>query len=251
MVDQYETSKKADDFELFKRNFPVYDHIELPSIKKLLNNDLTGKRVIDLACGSGDSTRVLADLNPTELVGVDLSPAMIERAQKVFSSSSNPNYAKMKFYAKNCMEPLGLGQFDVVFSVHLLNYAYVKEDLLKFYQNMFDTTKDGGICCGLFNSPFVGVDDLKPGLYKKYGTNYRRHPDNINQDVEFFYGDQHLFTVKGCVWPSSYHEECAQKSGFKSFEWILLTLDTNYNDTEGYFNTYLATNPTVMFKLTK
>ena len=249
MTDQYDTEEKARDFDLFKKNFLVATHIEQPSIKKLLGPSLKGKRVIDLACGGGDSTRFLADLYPDELVGADLSSEMVRLAIK--RSNSEPKYSYIKFYVRNCLEPINLGQFDVVFSVHLLNYAYAKSDLIKFYQNMYDSTKEGGVCCGLLNSPFINVLQLTPGLFRKYGTEYTRNADNINQDVDFFFEDKHLFKVHGCVWPSEYHEECARKVGFKTFKWVQLTLDENYKDDEGFFDIYLNINPTVLFKLTK
>jgi SAM-dependent methyltransferase len=253
MPDQYETSQKAEDYEKFKKNFLVYHHIQVPSIRKLLDYDLSGKRVIDLACGSGDSTRILADLNPNELIGVDLSPAMIEHAKQLFSkeNQSNSNFAKMKFYVKNCMEPLNLGQFDIVFSCHMLNYAHTREDLLKFYQNMSNITKYGGVCCGILDSPFVSRSDLTPGLYRKYNIDYEREEDDVNQSLSFYQGEQLLFKVNECIWPSGFHEECAYRAGFKSFEWIAPTLDEHFVDKDGFFDTYLTKIPTSLFKLSK
>eukprot|EP01126_Amoeba_proteus_P003819 TRINITY_DN1128_c0_g1_i1.p1 TRINITY_DN1128_c0_g1~~TRINITY_DN1128_c0_g1_i1.p1 ORF type:complete len:196 (-),score=0.72 TRINITY_DN1128_c0_g1_i1:75-662(-) len=195
---------------------------------------------------------MLADLEPEELIGVDISESQVKRAIQVYANNPNPYYAKMKFYAKNCQEPLNLGQFDVVFSVHLLNYAYEKPDLLEFYSNMYEATKPGGICCGLINSPFITAEELNaPDRHIKYGIKYYRHADNIHQDVDFFYEGKHLFGVKGCVWPGEYHEECALKVGFTKIEWIKPSLDETHDDQEGYFDIYLKYNPTIFFKAYK
>lgn len=249
MVDQYESEKKAEGFDSFKENFPVFKWIEVPSIKKLLNNSLAGKRVIDLACGTGDSTRILADLGPDELVGVDLSAEMIRRA--IEKHKVMPKYSNIKFFAQNCQQPLNQGEFDIVFSVHLLNYAFERSQLVDFYSTMYQATKSGGVCCGLFNSPFVHRSDLKPEQYRKYGLDYVRHEDDFTQDVKFYNKDEFLFSVTGCVWPASVHEECSRQVGFKSHEWIKPSLDESYQDTDGFFDLYLNVNPTVMFKLTK
>ena len=43
-----------------------------------------GDRVLDLGCGSGDFSRVVAELVPDgELVGVDAQPSMIAEAERV------------------------------------------------------------------------------------------------------------------------------------------------------------------------
>ena len=250
MTDYYDSGEKADSFDLFKKNTFV-SLIEQPSIRKMLNYNLEGKRVIDLACGGGDSTKMLADMNPSELVGVDLSSSMIEKAIK--SCANDAKYSKIKFFAQNCLEPIrNEGQFDLVFAIHLLNYAFVKEDLLTFYRNMYEICREGGMCCGMINSPFISREELNvPGRLLKYGIEYFRHEDNVNQDVHFYWGDKLLFSVKGCVWPSEWHEECAKKAGFKSFEWIEPALDENYQDKDGFFDSYLKHNPTVFYKIFK
>src|SRR5258708_2098109 len=49
----------------------------------------TGPRVLDLGCGTGD---LLAALEPSLGVGVDLSPALIDRAQ-----SKQPHHSRLRF----------------------------------------------------------------------------------------------------------------------------------------------------------
>lgn len=58
------------------------DRIELYNTLKIVG-DLTGKRVIDVACGTGWLTRELSrQLNPSYVMGTDLSRDMIELAEK-------------------------------------------------------------------------------------------------------------------------------------------------------------------------
>jgi SAM-dependent methyltransferase len=44
--------------------------------------DLTGSRVLDVACGQGLATRALAERGARSVVGIDLSPEMIEIARR-------------------------------------------------------------------------------------------------------------------------------------------------------------------------
>jgi SAM-dependent methyltransferase len=54
-----------------------------PTSRALLERLAAGGRVVDLGCGPGDSTQLLADVcRPTALVGLDASAAHVERARR-------------------------------------------------------------------------------------------------------------------------------------------------------------------------
>jgi SAM-dependent methyltransferase len=246
MKDQYETSEKARKYDLFKKNL-FLSKIEQPSIHKLLDYNLEGKRVLDLACGTGDSTKMLAVLNPREIIGVDYSFEMIKTANEL---TTNQN--AIKYEVKDCSKPLGLGEFDVVFAAHLLNYASNEEILLNFYKCMFDSTELCGICCGVMMNIFLDREEFKVvNRYKKYGLEYFMHEDNQTLDIKFFYENEYLFDIKVWVWPPHVHEKCAREVGFKKVEFIKPSLDKNYNDEAKFFDTFLQFSPTVFYKFSK
>ena len=249
MADQYETDEKANYYALFKKNL-FLKHIEKPSIHKLLDYDLKGKRVIDLACGCGDSTKMLVDLNPEELVGVDYAETMINNAIK--SSANDPRFSHIKYYVRDCMEPLNLGEFDIVYSSYLLNYGKKPDELLKFYKSMYASTKPSGLCCGLIMNVFLDRKEFnEPERYKKYGLEYNRHENGELLDIKLFYDNKHLFDLRNWIWPSQVHEECARKAGFKKMEWVEPILDPAFDDKDGFFDTFLKYSPIVFYKLTK
>jgi ubiquinone/menaquinone biosynthesis C-methylase UbiE len=55
-------------------------YLNNPAVFKLIGN-IRGKRVLDLACGEGRNTRILAQKGTT-VTGIDLSPAMIKLAEQ-------------------------------------------------------------------------------------------------------------------------------------------------------------------------
>jgi SAM-dependent methyltransferase len=55
-------------------------NICLTRIKEILGNRLLGARVGDIACGEGYLSRFLAPLGPRQVIGVDLSAALVEIA---------------------------------------------------------------------------------------------------------------------------------------------------------------------------
>jgi arsenite methyltransferase len=79
-----------------------------------------GERILELGCGNGWATRLLAKAAPgVSAVGVDVSPAMIARAEVLHSHTLRARYEVMPF------ERLAFGDasFDRLFSMEALYYA--------------------------------------------------------------------------------------------------------------------------------
>jgi SAM-dependent methyltransferase len=85
--------------------------LEIESIAKFLRPT---DRVLDVGCGNGYTTRRIAPL-VREIVGVDYSPEMIERARREGGE-------RARFHVKDALElsPDDLGYFDVVLSERCL-----------------------------------------------------------------------------------------------------------------------------------
>ena len=60
---------------------PWRTYIETFTLMGLIG-DLSGKRVVDLACGGGGYTRLIRQQGVAEVVGVDLSARMVELARE-------------------------------------------------------------------------------------------------------------------------------------------------------------------------
>jgi SAM-dependent methyltransferase len=113
-------------------------HIERFTFFELLG-DLADKTVLDLACGEGFYTRQFKQHGAARVVGVDISPQMIELAR-----------------AEEARKPLGIeylvqdaGQldlperFDLVVAAYLLNYARDRDQLLTMTRAISRSLKPG------------------------------------------------------------------------------------------------------------
>ena len=79
-----------------------------------------GDQVLDLGCGNGWATRLLAKASPGgRAVGVDVAPAMIAQAETLHSFTIRARYEVMPFERLDFKD----GQFERVFSMEALYYA--------------------------------------------------------------------------------------------------------------------------------
>lgn len=112
--------------------------IEWPCVQPLLP-DVRGKRVLDLGCGTGHFTFLLEALGPLELVGVDLSPAMLALAKK---KAAEKGSAARFIHGDACAyRPERL--FDLIFSSTLTHYI---ERLDAFFVHVAEMLTEGGVC---------------------------------------------------------------------------------------------------------
>ncbi|HJV32983.1 MAG TPA: class I SAM-dependent methyltransferase, partial [Patescibacteria group bacterium] len=60
----------------------VQDAVVLPGAERLLS-PAPGKRYLDIACGEGAFTRLIARKSGVKVAGFDASPSLVERAKKL------------------------------------------------------------------------------------------------------------------------------------------------------------------------
>jgi SAM-dependent methyltransferase len=156
IADQYKRAKLQ----------PWRAYIERYTLLRLVG-DVSGKSVIDLACGEGYYARELQRLGAKRVVGVDLSHEMIALAR-----------------AEEARFPLGIDylvedarsldmptQFDLVFAAYLLNYAHTAEELTQMCRAITRCLKPGGLFVTANNHPAEPPTNFAAG--KKYGYSKR------------------------------------------------------------------------------
>jgi SAM-dependent methyltransferase len=123
--------------------------------------DVSGLRILDLACGTGYYTRELRRRGAARVVGVDLSADMVQAAR-----------------SREIEDPLGveylvadagaLGQvdhFDLVTGIHLLHYASSAEHLNAMCRSVSTNLKSGGRFIGYQINPGIS---RAPHYYDRY-----------------------------------------------------------------------------------
>jgi SAM-dependent methyltransferase len=95
---------------------PFNGWLERPAVRSLVPRPLSGTRVLEAACGAGAQCEWLIDLG-AEVVGVDLSPAMIEETRQRCRGRG-------RYLVADLAQPLALeaGSFDGVTCSLALHY---------------------------------------------------------------------------------------------------------------------------------
>jgi ubiquinone/menaquinone biosynthesis C-methylase UbiE len=118
---------------------------------------------LDVACGTGIATLLLARRGYSPVVGVDLSGAMIRIARTKSRAALNPRERAIHFEVQNAAT-LDLGEdrtFDLVISLFdSLNYILDPNDLQSAFRRIFAHTSPGGIFAFDMNSLYALSHDL-------------------------------------------------------------------------------------------
>ena len=114
-----------------ERSAPFYDLLKLVEIRPHI-------KAIDLGCGTGELTRVLADTLPeSDVTGLDSSSQMLDAARAV--SHSNPNLR----FEQGDLSKLS-GSWDLIFSNAAIQWC---EDHKKLIPHFFSKLDSGGQLC--------------------------------------------------------------------------------------------------------
>ena len=110
------------------------------NVEAVIKPYIRGARVLDLACGNGHHSRACIGWGASSVVGVDISPTMIDVARRSTTSE------KIVFEVADCSKPQKYrgGEYDLVFAGWLLNYAPSGSDMADMFRNVALNLKDGG-----------------------------------------------------------------------------------------------------------
>lgn len=121
-----------------------------------LFGEVSGKRVLDIGCGSGHSLFYMGERSAAELWGIDISSAQIDNARNFLNKNG--------FYPKLFVSPMEenpgipLNYFDIVYSIYALGWTV---DLEKTIGMISKYLKQGGAFIFSWDNPILECLEAK------------------------------------------------------------------------------------------
>ena len=227
-------------------------HCQDPVIFRALG-DIRGKSLLDLACGDGFYTRRFrAECGADPVVGVDLSPKQVERAQAI-----------------ERQKPLGIDyivgdvtglrldrRFDVATAIHLLHYLENAAEIESALRKISDLLSEGGHFVTMIANPEFDLDKhdaldskTKFGYYFSLaepgnGGLMRFHPGGFDKEREL--------TIEFRRWDRGFINPIAVDVGFTP-EWHDPFINAEGLETygAGFFENYVANPQSKLLRLSK
>ena len=190
------------------------EYVAKPTLVTLLG-DTSGKKVIDLGCGSGYSTRLVRGTGSNEVVGVDVSSQQILIAQEMekkkplgitYQQSDVSDDSFLQFH-----------DFDVATALYLLHYASTKDELYTLCNNIHHSLRPGG--------RFITINSNSdnPTLENaKYGITAKILPpvvEGATRIVTYLDEDQQICSFNTYFWEKETYEAALTNAGFEEIEW--------------------------------
>ncbi|GGR57483.1 class I SAM-dependent methyltransferase [Streptomyces roseolus] len=221
-VQQYDGIGEA--FEGFKA-LPLTRYGEVPSVLGIVG-DVTGKSVLDLACGTGFYSRELKRRGASDVLGVDISSEMIAAARSL-----------------EALDPLGLRyevgdvaelavpdrSFDLALAVQCLNYAGSIAELEQMCARIHRALVPGGLLHVFAQKPDYAFDCAS---LESYGFRCEPTGEEIETGPRVRVTallDPHPITIVGSAPRREVYENALTKAGFTDLEWVPMTVSA-----EGY-----------------
>jgi SAM-dependent methyltransferase len=242
-----EYDRVAPDYQESKR-LPFRLHVEEYTTFRLLP-DLTGRSVVDLACGEGIYSRKLMLLGATRVVGVDISAKMIALARR--AEAAVPIGVE---YVLADVATVDLGQqFDLAFCSYLFNYACSRTELRALIDGVARVVRPGGLVVGCNDypdNPPAHYDRYRPYGFVKIGAAEPLEGGTIT--YRFFNPDGTEFELANYYLPTNLYRDEFEAAGFTSFEWVMpeVSPEGRASLAPGFWDAYLESPPIVSFVAT-
>ncbi|PKV83358.1 class I SAM-dependent methyltransferase [Streptomyces sp. TLI_146] len=216
-VQQYDQIGEA--FEGFK-SLPLMRFGEVPSFLSLVG-DVSGKSVLDLACGTGFYSREFKRRGAADVFGVDISVEMIAAAREI--EQRDP--LGVRYEVGDVAELRSLDRhFDVALGVQCLNYAEDIAAMEQMCRKIHRNLAPGGEFFVLAQNPDYRFDC--PSL-DKYGFLCEPTGEEIETGTRVRVTallDPQPISIVSSAPRREVYEECLRATGFSEIEWVPLAV---------------------------
>lgn len=167
MVTDYDEGDTAQLYQLAKNTLPVYQ-LDTFSLLRLVG-DVSGRRVLDVACGEGHFTRLLRHAGAAKAAGLDISARMIELARQ--QEAEHP--LGIDYVVGDASTVASPPQdFDLVACAYLMVYARSRAELARMCAGVASRVRPGGRFVTINVNPELYHYAPRPD-YRKYGFEIR------------------------------------------------------------------------------
>lgn len=183
---------------------PDKQYSMLPMVVELAD-DLSGKIVLDIGCGSGFFANAFSRL-AAQVIGIDNSSEQIQMAKS--DQPSNVDYRVADGLHSE------LPKADLVNAPFVLGYLESVKELKAFFANVYDCLSDGG--------RFISVIDTPSGSdLRKYGARKILHGsgEGVKLEIVLYNGDEEVCTLWATYHEPSVIADLLTQAGFKDIVW--------------------------------
>jgi ubiquinone/menaquinone biosynthesis C-methylase UbiE len=191
---------------------PLRKHFEEFSFFKALG-DITGRSVLDVACGTGLYSRRLKQRGAGRVVGLDSSEGMIAYARHMEQQAP----LGIEYVVQDAASAGELGVFDVVTATYLLHYASTVEQMRGMCATLRRSLAPGGRLVSICLNPEARVTD--PAYYRPYGFELRSRGQEGDEVQLVSVVPEMPFTVSAWCWSRRTYEAALQSAGFRDIVW--------------------------------
>ncbi|MEU9862978.1 class I SAM-dependent methyltransferase [Streptomyces sp. NPDC047971] len=216
-VQQYDGIGEA--FEGFKA-LPLTRFGEVPSFLGMVG-DVSGRSVLDLACGTGFYSREFKRRGATDVFGVDISVEMIAAAREI--EKRDPLGVRYEVGAVEELESLDR-QFDIALAVQCLNYAEDIAAMERMCRNIHRSLVPGGEFFVFAQKPDYAFDCAS---LDTYGFLCERLDEEIETGPRVRVTallDPQPISIVAAAPRREVYERCLAAAGFGEVEWVPLTV---------------------------
>ena len=195
------------------KDTPIPRYAEVPTVSRLLTGLIEGRKVLDLACGTGYYSRLFKQWGASCVVGVDVSEAMVAAARE--AEANNP--LGIHYVVADAADLTVLGSFDLAAATYLLHYAETFVVMRNMAARIAANLKPDGFLLALVPKPcyVMGKGETEP-----YGFTYRLVTSG--KDWQLVHAEvltDPPFAIEYRHWARNVYEEALKAAGFTDLRW--------------------------------
>ncbi|MBX7434605.1 class I SAM-dependent methyltransferase [Mycobacterium sp. Y57] len=245
MITDYD---EGDTAELYTRtkDIPVRSRVEAHSFLHHIG-DVRDLDLLDVACGAGHYTRMLARAGAARVAGFDISEKMIALARG--HEAQEP--LGIDYWVADARTVVPQQDFDIAVAAYLLVYARDRDELAQMCRGLAGRIRPGGRFVTLTTNPDLYHFDRVPD-YRKYGFRIRladAAAEGAPIELTVTAGDSGL-VIENYYLPIEAYESALHDAGFTDFRVHLPTVAPPPDgvDEGDFWDDYLQYPPAIVIE---